>query len=711
MRLMCLTTWLQCLRPSIMSEHVYHGPWVNWAHGTIRGATLTLSNRSGALLTAFIAFFVTLVGAQLFKILTYIFHQSRSRSSAQDGLFHQQQVVFRNSSSPGATAWTFLMQGWTWKGKTRMPLMRTIPWASFCLAYALLFAAAATFSSEITKTPGTSRLIIGETCGYWAANDNTNVESVQAFARYVANESLAAAAYARSCYGGSFDVLSCSKFLEPSLPLTANANAACPFTGDICSSGKNSAYELTSRVDSLYDLGINSPHGNRLQIERVSTCAPINQKGFVKSVAGGSGAGIDGDTLYQFNYGHSVFSGTDVVSQNYTLQYNDHTIMDMVGYKLSMETANAGSSNTWQPIPELSRTDADVTIIFLMQNAVTYSEPVDDPMFAATNVYDLSAVVAGAKYYGADNYVTTMACTDQYKVCNPNNDKCTPLGGINQILPWIGFNDAELDLDDIQEAIAIRLMRSAQTGSISQILFALAENALLAKDLLVGGLMSSGLPANQWQREVEGWLGKGLADYQRKIVEYATGPPNIGPGSYVEQPWKDDTSATAFATKAMCYSQMINDTTDTISFSILGMIILFVIGGTIVFISLFVDTVVGWIQKTCRIGEHARMCWLLDDKLQLHRFLNQELGHGSWSDDYEAMPYTTSHQLFQTLGVAHEKNISKGSTGQASPQPSVYQPPVYQNTAPSFPPSPMQTGSYTKYTQISTVEDNWMGKP
>ena len=69
-----------------MGEHIFYGPWVNWTHGPIVGATLTLSDAHGALLTAFIATFVTLVGAQLFKILTYVFHQFRSSTAAKDGL-------------------------------------------------------------------------------------------------------------------------------------------------------------------------------------------------------------------------------------------------------------------------------------------------------------------------------------------------------------------------------------------------------------------------------------------------------------------------------------------------------------------------------------------------------------------------------------------------------------------------------------------------
>lgn len=99
-----------------MSTHVYHGPWVNWGRGDlITGATLTLSEQSGGLLTSFIATFVTIVGAQLWKILSFTIHQSRSTTIPVDGLHHQQQIIWRNTPGPGGAAWTFAQQAWACK--------------------------------------------------------------------------------------------------------------------------------------------------------------------------------------------------------------------------------------------------------------------------------------------------------------------------------------------------------------------------------------------------------------------------------------------------------------------------------------------------------------------------------------------------------------------------------------------------------------------
>ena len=170
-----------------MTTHIHHGAWINWSHGTILGATVTLGDRSGGLLTSFIATFVTVVGSQLWRILSYIFHQIRSSKAPQDGLHHQQQVVFRNMSSPGGAAWTFLQQTWYWRGKADWAVLRTLPWALVSICYLALFAVLAIFSSEISKAPGSARLIVGQDCGYWRIN-SSSPDSTKAWAQKVTND-------------------------------------------------------------------------------------------------------------------------------------------------------------------------------------------------------------------------------------------------------------------------------------------------------------------------------------------------------------------------------------------------------------------------------------------------------------------------------------------------------------------------------------------
>ncbi|KAJ9660424.1 hypothetical protein H2198_002542 [Neophaeococcomyces mojaviensis] len=692
-----------------MGSHIYHGAWINWSHGPIIGATLTLGERNGGLLTAFIATFVTLVGAQLWRILTYLFHQARSRDTPQDGLYHQQQVIFRNTASPGSAAWNFIQQTWTWNGRAKLAFLRTVPWALFSFGYMALFTVLAVFSSDISKTPGSARIIIGDTCGYWA-NQGFDAEALKAYAARVSNNSLVSSSYARTCYGGSHDALSCSKFTKPSLKWTADTNATCPFASGTCIWNDKSAFKASSTmIDSLHDLGINSRESDRITFQKVATCAPLNAEEYVRKLKGGeeSGKGIEGDTIFEFMFGPSISGLTGAIITNATYSYNTHTTMDNVGYKLDSEMYQPGSTSAggWAPVKAINQTSADFNLMFLTANSIYYAEPVDDPMFSAHIGQDLSSVVAGATYYNADNYVAVMGCTDQYQICNPNNNQCSGLVGALQILTTIANDHQRIDFNTVQQAIASRIAITAQESSIHYQVFTRMGSALKASDILTNTL-SQTLPVNQWQLEVGGWFDAGLAHIQLKTVEYATGPSNIGPGSYVQTPESDDTVG-----QAMCNSQMVNDTSDSMSFSILGMIILFVVGGFIIITAIWLDSIIGWFQMKFNIGTHARMAWLLDDKLQLHRFLNQELNLGQWIHEPNSMPKTKTSEEFPSLAVAQSLQMQErgGKTpymaeqttayqGAPTPyQPTTYQPVQYQ--APSYP-----APNYQVYTRVTSEE-------
>lgn len=692
-----------------MSAHVYHGVWINWSHGPLAGTTLTLGEENGSLLIAFIAFFVTLIAAQLFKILSYVIHQLRSTDSTQDGLYHQQQIIFKNSVTPMGAAWSFLQQAWAWRSRAKTSFLRTLPWAIFCVSYMAAFGVAAVFSSQITKSAGSARLIISDDCGYFATEDASSAASVKAYSGRLANQTLASASYARECYGSTPNKLTCNRMMKPALETRTNVNASCPFAEGMCEWGDNAAFEIMSeRIDSLYDLGINSRPSDRVHFQKVATCSPLTKYGFIETSLGGpsSGKGIVGDGLYSYMYGPSVYTGGEVNLTDYTYLYNNHSSMDSIGYKLSSASWTAGSDATvagWKPIPELNRTDADIVIMFLSQNGIIYAEPVDDPMFSAHRPMGFG-LVTDLTYYQADWFVNIMACVDQFQVCNPNTQQCSGLMGVQQIIPFIVYENDKLGLNLIQQAITTRLALHSLDSLISTTIFTQAEGGLAAQECLVNQ-MSQPLAINQWHIEVENFFNKGLAHIQLATIEYAAGPPKV-PGSLIEQSWKKNGTlyAADYINQAMCESQMINDSSDSVSFSVLGMAILFAIGGFIILLSTILDTVVGWIQHRFGIGTHARMCWLLDDKLQLHRFLNQELGQGQWNNEYNSVPHTVAPHEFHTLAVAHQKNEGNPEKMQQVAWP------TETSSDQTTPAAPTYHGiGYPGrgYVQVTTTEEHW----
>jgi hypothetical protein len=199
---------------SVNSTSIYTGPWVNWSHGLVLGSTITLSARNGAILTSFIATFVTIIGTQLWKILCFSFHQSRASQEPRDGLYHQHQNVFRNSSTPGGAVWSFMLQSWHWWGRAPHSLIRSSSWALFSIFYLIVFAVLSVFgSSEVAKAAGQDRIIQGSRCGYWQTNGSSTGQG--SFEAKVLIDSRRAATYARNCYDGSVDALKCNTYATP----------------------------------------------------------------------------------------------------------------------------------------------------------------------------------------------------------------------------------------------------------------------------------------------------------------------------------------------------------------------------------------------------------------------------------------------------------------------------------------------------------------
>lgn len=296
---------------------VYTGPWINWSKGLVLGSTITLSSRNGAVLTAFIATFIAIVSALLWKILCFGLHQSRVSQGPKDGLYHQQQNVFRNSGTPGGAAWSFMLQSWHWSGRARNTLLRSLPWVLFSTAYVVVFTVLSIFgSSEVVKAAGQDRLLRGSQCGYWSSDGSRAGES--SFQAKVLGDTQKAATYARNCYRGSGDSLGCNTYARPEIKYEGKA-ADCPFQDGLC--WKNHTYQLdTGLIDSHYDLGINTPEDERLKYRRVTTCSVLEDSSHINSPNGSELITWDFGPFVDSNYSFSYHTDSVYAGSGYTVK-------------------------------------------------------------------------------------------------------------------------------------------------------------------------------------------------------------------------------------------------------------------------------------------------------------------------------------------------------------------------------------------------------
>lgn len=261
-----------------MSFEIFTGVWTDWSLGCIVGAIITLSSRDASLILAFIAAFVTLVGARLWGIISFAAHQASATDGKHDGLYYQRQVILRNTTSAVAAAWLFLLQAGYWRRTVRSAVHRTVPWVIFCVCYFVAFALGAIFSSQILDSASEFRLLRSSSCGIKVPVDRDALQHKSTF------DNLRASIYSRECYRNKTSPL-CSGLSVPHLPWT-NSSVSCPFGESVCLDVPAFKME-TSMIESLRDIGLNEPPENRVTYKRETVCSPlVTQPGFVEIVQG-----------------------------------------------------------------------------------------------------------------------------------------------------------------------------------------------------------------------------------------------------------------------------------------------------------------------------------------------------------------------------------------------------------------------------------------
>lgn len=279
--------------------------------------------------------------------------------------------------------------------------------------------------------------------------------------------------------------------------------------------------------------------------------------------------------------------------------------------------------------------------------------PVTDPWFSATKTFNLSDVGLNNVFYKPDQFVSALACIDQYQLCTSPNS-CTALGSIDDILDAY-YNPTQLHLNDVQNATALRLFSVFSQSSTSGIVQYLSS-PLAASDRLAN-LISASLPPNQWQIEVQGWFETSLVKIQALVTAYPTQPADLEPFGRVVQPNKTGGSIDR-ASYSLCSNQRVRNTGSYQSFSALGLIIIIVLGTIIIVLSLTVETCVAAYRQRRRSryqllhtsentaagnapNDHREIARIADRMLQLQRMaLVATRPDVRWEGRLEPVPYT-----------------------------------------------------------------------
>ncbi|KAH7363722.1 hypothetical protein BKA66DRAFT_514601 [Pyrenochaeta sp. MPI-SDFR-AT-0127] len=629
---------------------VYLGVWTNWSQGSVAGRTLTVTQQNGGLLIAFIALFVTFTGTCFWMIMSFAIHQTQSQQTHQSAVYHQRQAILRNSDTSAAALWRLTRMLWTWRKhapnastrRTLLPLSTSI--VTFCA-----FAVAGIFSSRVATSRGGEVLLIGDKCATLNASlfAHENWGLVQT---YITSRVRASANYASTCYANNSSAESCRTFIRNSLPLKVTQNVTCPFPGKdrICRSPEGALRLDSGLLDSHYDLGINSPPSQRFLYRTVNQCAPIQSNGFTRSSSTATLKTI------QHLYGEDTKGCKDgctyenIAQRDYGPNIRNEYSLNAITRYAVPETNYTASINTWKPIPELIRPDADVSLFFLAANDIRFFTPVNDPWFAAGSQgpVNMSISVGDMEVYLSDDPVRVLGCVQQYQFCKPapkQNASCTPLLGINEALTagTLIFTQPSDQGRFLWSASAILNMASGFT----ELARVLKGGALLASDSL-SAMWQYDLPNNQWELELEHWFKFTLADVQRAILDLATGPIVADAREFHSPP------ASAEA-RSLCNNQKIRSDSYT-SFNVLGLILIFAIGGSIMILSALLPWATSHFQR--HQNPFPSLEWISNDTLQLQRLAHEAVGAGDWEGACNDYPRTRKGDLLAVLDITNKKH-------------------------------------------------------
>lgn len=310
---------------------------------------------------------------------------------------------------------------------------------------------------------------------------------------------------------------------------------------------------------------------------------------------------------------------------------------------------NLSDSNSFTPVSQLSREDADVTLAFLSANSIPFSTPIDDPWYSAHSYpfqatindsalgYDSGSAATGTAYF-RDRPVSVLACTEQYQLCTPNSSPgCTSLTGINLLEEAVGG----LGLNSAQAATA-EILFASTLMTLFDVIELLGTSSLLAENSKFDSIQGF-LPSNQWTLEVESWNQIVLADMQRSVLEYATGPSNQELLSFLLPP---NGSSQAH----ICHNQRARSG-QAQSFSVLAIVSIFTLGLLIICVDLGLHRLVGYVQREKDLKDYRRLAWKSNGILQLQRLAHEEAGFGSWERCTKAVPVTAEGEVLAVLDV------------------------------------------------------------
>ncbi|KAF1828910.1 hypothetical protein BDW02DRAFT_634838, partial [Decorospora gaudefroyi] len=459
-----------------MPSEIHTGFWIDRDKSGAAAAILTLSIAHASLLINLLSVLIsTVVVDSVFRILVVMLYSRRPFPNYPFGLIGEFYVLLRNTHSFQAPRPELLRPMFSTENKgkeRRIALILLTPWF---LLMALKAGAFAIPTLIISDSPDEVALLKPGICGFKIIDIERNFpDTVVDELR----ETTDSRRYAEERYGESDSTFATeSMFPVDTLPMDMFRNVSCPFENSLCLLGSAGAVAFdTGLLDSHNHLGINAPAKERIQYRWRSTCSPLNVTGRVRVVYNTEFDGIyisEDEYLLEVNLGAWAN-----MNQTYTFIHRKK-LLEISGYDFRTISSLNGipKKSKWTPIDGLAQADADVTLVLIGTNEVTYTEKVYDPVFQATGARTDGEPLGPQKVWLSDYDFRIIACTDQHQYCNPQTGRCTVMNGTLDEFASPFIEDGNM----AQLATAARVYHNGADNIIEANIRSLGKNALIAQ--------------------------------------------------------------------------------------------------------------------------------------------------------------------------------------------------------------------------------------
>jgi hypothetical protein len=381
------------------------------------GQTLTVEARTGTVIVALLTILASIGMAKLWDLFTFLYHQYQADGRPADGLKWQQQALLRTMPTPTALMADMLKLSWTWKAKAPRVYVRCLLLFITALCFSIAAIAAGIATAFAIDSSNIEVLVDSPFC---ARLNYTKVFANRTNSNFLASVKGTIDTYALNCYQdkSSLPAPCRNTFVRPNISFSA-VRAPCPWNETMCPGGGLPALQMDSGLlDLRSHFGLNVSPEESVKLQKKTTCSvlPMKDRIIVRDTEWWAARGFT-NTKTTIEYGTYRDTPSNLRPEATFVQANETTHHG--AYYGSASAVNySNPEDTFlgiNTIPEMQRSDADVSLSAIWLNDIDYEKPVHDPLFSATRV---RMYVSGGGYddvphYYSDNVAGVIGCTEQ----------------------------------------------------------------------------------------------------------------------------------------------------------------------------------------------------------------------------------------------------------------------------------------------------------